>query len=410
MKRRSASRCSLEPWGNWRRSAIVAAVVAAMVPAIGSGTAGAASASAKAPKPGHWTQVTTAGLENITDIGLARGPNGVLHVVWASGRNPSMSIMDTPIAANGTVGKPVAIVKRVNQVTFPDATISGRTLHAFWNQAPNSGSTGEGTAEATWPAGGKHWNAGVGVTTAVNNNWDFGVSADTGADGQPWVAFVTGGGFEVLHYGHAERLISVSGCCVYNPGIGVDDRTSAAWLTWFSNVTNHVGVYAQQLKQNGTKVGGPIRLPGSNAGGDAIAVNSRTTATGLGHGLAGVYATYISGWPTTKHVYLIRLGAKKPVTISTLTNTSGSKLTADPFGRLWVAWYRAIIDQSELFVRRAASGASKFGKTVKVPLPKGTSTLWKVYINAQAKRLDVLALITVHGKLAYWSTQVLPPK
>jgi hypothetical protein len=45
-----------------------------------------------------------------------------------------------------------------------------------------------------------------------------------------------------------------------------------------------------------------------------------------------------------------------------------------------------------------------------VPLPKGTSTLWKVYLNAQAKRLDVLALLTVHGKLAYWSTQVLPPR
>jgi hypothetical protein len=283
-------------------------------------------------------------------------------------------------------------------------------LHAFWNQAPDSGSKGEGTAEATWPAGGKHWNAGVGVTTAVNNNWDLGVSADTGADGQPWVVFVTGGGFEALHYGHAARLISVSGCCVYNPGIGVDDHTSAAWLTWFSNVTHQVGVYARQLKPNGLPVGKQFRLPGSNAGGDAISVNSRTTATGLGHGRAGVYTTYISGWPTTKRVYLIKLGAKKPTTVSTLSNTSGSTLAADPFGRLWVAWYRAIIDQSELFVRRAASGASKFGKTVKVPLPKGTSTLWKVYINAQAKRLDVLALLTVHGKLAYWSTQVLPPK
>ena len=407
MKRRFASRFSATPRPIWRRLGIVSVAVTALIPAIDSGTASAATA---APKPGQWTQVTSAGQENITDIGLARGPNGVLHVVWPSGRNPNMSIMDTPISANGTVGKPAAIAKHINQVTFPDATLSGRTLHAFWNQAPDSGSKGEGTAEATWPAGGKHWNAGVGVTTAVNNNWDLGVSADTGADGQPWVVFVTGGGFEALHYGHAKRLISVSGCCVYNPGIGVDDHTSAAWLTWFSNVKNQVGVYARQLKPNGLPVGKPFRLPGSNAGGDAISVNSRTTATGLGHGRAGVYTTYISGWPTTKRVYLIKLGAKKPTTVSTLSNTSGSTLAADPFGRLWVAWYRAIIDQSELFVRRAASGASKFGKTVKVPLPKGTSTLWKVYVNAQAKRLDVLALMTVHGKLAYWSTQVLPPK
>jgi len=36
--------------------------------------------------------------------------------------------------------------------------------------------------------------------------------------------------------------------------------------------------------------------------------------------------------------------------------------------------------------------------------------LWKVYLSAQSSRLDVLALLTVHGNIAYWTTQVLPPK
>jgi hypothetical protein len=43
-------------------------------------------------------------------------------------------------------------------------------------------------------------------------------------------------------------------------------------------------------------------------------------------------------------------------------------------------------------------------------LPAGTSELWKVYLSAQAGRVDVLALLTVHGKIAYWATQLLPPK
>jgi hypothetical protein len=31
------------------------------------------------------------------------------------------------------------------------------------------------------------------------------------------------------------------------------------------------------------------------------------------------------------------------------------------------------------------------------------------FSSAQAGRLDVLALLTVHGQTAYWAAQVLPP-
>jgi hypothetical protein len=98
------------------------------------------------------------------------------------------------------------------------------------------------------------------------------------------------------------------------------------------------------------------------------------------------------------------------VVAGTLTGgASGTTLAADPAGRLWVGWYRSTSSKSALFVRRAAAGASQFGAVQQVRLPKGTSILWKAYINAQAGRLDVLALLTVHGKTAYWATQVLPP-
>src|SRR5262249_24246652 len=44
----------------------------------------------RAPIPGHWRQVTAAGLENFADIGLVRGRDGVLHVLWTSGsRRPA---------------------------------------------------------------------------------------------------------------------------------------------------------------------------------------------------------------------------------------------------------------------------------------------------------------------------------
>jgi hypothetical protein len=358
----------------------------------------------------HWTRATAAGQQNIADIGLVRGTNGTLHVLWTNGKTGSVDAYDTPIAPGGAVGQPVVITAHLNQATFPDATGWDGELHAFWNQVSNAGKKFTGTAVATWPAGGRHWDPVTGVSPALNDFWGSSVAAATGADGQPWVAFTDEGGFEVSHFGHAKRQINISACCVYNPGVGVDDSTAAAWLTWYSNTTGQGGIYAQQLNQNGSKVGAAIRLPGSDTGGNAVQPNQRTTATGLGPGRSGVYVSYLSGYPDATHVDVIRLGSRAPVVAGTLTGgASGTTLAADPAGRLWVAWYRGTVGNPALFVRRASAGASKFGAVQQVPLPSGTSTLWKAYINAQAGRLDVLALLTVHGKTAYWATQVLPP-
>jgi hypothetical protein len=54
----------------FRTSSIAAAAGTLLV----AGTASAAGhASLQAPLPGHWRQVTAAGLENFADIGLVRG-------------------------------------------------------------------------------------------------------------------------------------------------------------------------------------------------------------------------------------------------------------------------------------------------------------------------------------------------
>lgn len=391
------------------RAALVAAASAVLFCGASSVTAAAPARQAMVPRPGHWTQATLGNFINFADIGLVRGPNGVLHVLWTDGQHGAMVVYDTQILANGTVGKPVPITGHLNQATFPDATRSGRTMYAFWNQVPNKGSA-TGTAVASWPASGHGWKV-RSVEPTLSTSWDFGLAAATGADGHPWVAFVDGGnvGFEVWHNGHAPRQIPLPGCCGYNAGIGADSHTGAAWLTWFSNVTNHYGIQAQQLAKTGARVGRPIHMPGSSSGNAAVQTDQRTTATGLGHGLAGVYLSYLTGYPTAQKVKLMRLGAKTPATIATLSGTSGSTLAADPFGRLWVAWYRSSPDPV-IWLRRAGSGGSKFGATVRLSLPRGTSTLWKIYLSAQARRVDVLALVTVGSKTAYFATQVLPPK
>src|SRR5262245_15178439 len=107
--------------------------------AASSVTAAAPARPAKAPRPGHWTPVTLGDLENFADVGLVRGLNGTLHVMWTDGMpgipgTGTMVVRDTSILADGTVRKPVPITGHLSQATFPDATMSGRTMHAFWNQ------------------------------------------------------------------------------------------------------------------------------------------------------------------------------------------------------------------------------------------------------------------------------------
>jgi hypothetical protein len=61
-------------------------IAAAAGTLLAAGTASAAGhAPRQAPAPGQWRQVRANGLENFADIGLVRGLDGVLHVLWKSG-------------------------------------------------------------------------------------------------------------------------------------------------------------------------------------------------------------------------------------------------------------------------------------------------------------------------------------
>ena len=81
-------------------------------------------------------------------------------------------------------------------------------------------------------------------------------------------------------------------------------------------------------------------------------------------------------------------------------------VTANSAGGLWLAWTSGDGASPGLTVRESNSTVGKFGKPLRVALPSGTSTIWKVYVKAVKSRLDVAALLTRHGKTAYYFTQV----
>jgi hypothetical protein len=395
-----------------RRTAVFLAATTGLTVAVtGIGPARGATPAATALKLGRWTQVTGK-LSNINDVGLARGKDGVLHVLWTSGGTGHFQVADTPISAAGAVGKPVTIRSHLYSASDPDATVTSAGLAVFWN-AVQSNTPGSqiGTFEATHPSRGGAWKVASETPTAFS--WGDFVSASAGPDGSAWTDFGNSDGIVVHHYGHAPVQLKISGCCVYSEGVGIDSKTGAAWITYLSLRQHHLGIFAQRVTAAGRPAGSPILLPTSSEGGSPLTINQRVTATGLGGKRAGVYTTYRTGSPDTRAVNLLRLGSAHPINIakfSTVDEAGGSTLAVDPFGRVWVAWFRLINNRSALWVRRAKSGASNFGRTDQVKLPAGVHNVWKVYISAQARKLDIVALLTVHGKVAYWTTQVPPPR
>jgi hypothetical protein len=384
----------------------------------GAGMAGASAASpsrAAAGGPGHWSQVTASGTPIIADIGLVRGADGVLHVIWDQGTPIGREkILDTPIVASGTAARSVTIASGLYTVTDPDATATPGGLVAFWNGIQNSmPNSPQGTFEATRPVRGGHWSVGGNVPPLPAVPYlSSSDSAGTGSDGKPWVAFTGTDSLAVVHLGHPEKQLPPTACCVYEPGLATDGTAGTTWLAYMSLITGNAGVYVQRLSPTGAS-GAPARLPGSETSGNVFLASQRIGITGRGRGRGGVYVAYAVGWPAATALDLLKLGTRVPVKLATFggfaEELAGDTITAGPNGRLWVTWFDGNGTPPRLFVRASGTTGQTFGKTVPVALPAGTSVVYKVYTSAQAGRLDVIALLTRHGTTAYFATQVLLP-
>ena len=221
----------------------------------------------------------------------------------------------------------------------------------------------------------------------------------------------------VDHFGHPEvQLGPTNQCCVIEPGLGTDGQTGTTWITYASLISGQQGVFARQLQASGQPAGPAKLLPGSGAGGSALQPAQRVGTTGRGSGSGGVYAVYEHGFPDATALDVDRLGSSTPTAVAHFTGTAerlgGSTLAATPSGRLWVAWFFGNGTAPALFVRLSNAGATSYGTTEKIVLPAGTTAVWKVYLSAQATKVDVLALVTQHGNnsdAAYWDAQVPQP-
>jgi hypothetical protein len=366
--------------------------------------------------PGHWVQVTPKGTENIADVGLARGADGVLHVLWTAGSSGgNQKIIDTPIAPKGAPGKAVTIASGLFIASYPDATATPGGLYVLWNGDKTGNSNSPlGTFWATRPLKGGHWTLGGYVPKLTDvAETTTSETATTGGDGKPWISY-TNNALVVLHLGQKEAKIALRGCCAYFPGMATDGKSGVTWLAYMSNITGSEGLFLQKLSKNAAS-GKAVRLPGTVTAGNVYPLSQRIGLTGRGKGRGGVYVLYGAGYPSYTSLDLIVAGAAKPVKLATFggfTETvAGDTITAGPDGRLWATWWDGAGSPPQLFVRATTKATNTaFGKPVKVALPPNTDTIWRVYTSAQAGRLDVVALLGRGSNNAYWATQVPLPK
>jgi hypothetical protein len=395
--------------------ALVAPALAAP-PSAAANTSGIAKGSGIA-KSGGWAQVTPRGTDITADVGLARGNDGMLHVLWTTQKFESQAIMDTPISATGAVGRPVTITSHWFLANPPDATATSRGLYVFWNgqQSGKISKAKPAINEATRPLTGGNWS-GYGIAA---NLWDEAVedvtdTAAAGPHGRPWVAFTLTETLAI--YPTTDKTVQVippSGCCVYEPGLGLDGATNTMWVTYYSLISGHEGVFAQKLTSAGDASGPAVLLPKSESGGNVVEKLQRIGISGRGAGKAGVYVAYGSGYPSLLRVDVDRVGAAAPMVVAKAGADQSIGLVTlapGPGGRLWVAWELNAQAGPELFVSESNPAATSFGKPVRVSLPAGTGVLWKAYLNARGTDLDILALTSknINSPAAYFSRVIGP--
>jgi hypothetical protein len=175
----------------------------------------------------------------------------------------------------------------------------------------------------------------------------------------------------------------------YDPGIA-SDSTGRAVMAWYSNATNHLGVFAQDVNPaNGAPVGSAINMPGTSN--MSVGMIGRTPIVARPAG-GGFYVAYATGYPALNRIMLWRVGDGTSVVSKTTRNvTPTTTIAADANGRLWVVWTDVIKGSLHVLARRSNKQASYFGAVVDGGRPSGASSIYRLDANATAGALDVFA-------------------
>ncbi|HEY2162179.1 MAG TPA: hypothetical protein VGH24_12795 [Solirubrobacteraceae bacterium] len=373
--------------------------------------------AALAGGPGVWTKL--ADLDNVSaTAGMFRTADGALHVVWLAKKaadgthayGTSTLSVAGKLLATGTALSGWATLEPDPQL-FSDG--SGMRL-VFEGNTGASGCYFDGAIFTATSADGSTWNLVQGSlsshTVGVGN-----IAATSETDGTTPVTTFAGG--HLFHVGvdpscpassQDGTIAPTSGAFQSNPAIVTDPTTGAVWVAWYQSDARQ-GYWAEQILPTQAA---PVEAPGSaaTAGENNQPEEPVAIAARLGGGVYMAYCSATSRQPCA-HIDLWKVGSPRASVVPGSQNTTGARvaLTADPLGKLSVAWYNEA--KNVIHSVRTNTTATAWGVVRTTRPPAHTSQLTVVQAQGSSGRLDVLTVdepSTAGTPIGMFQTQILP--
>jgi len=360
-------------------------------------------ASAPAGPRGQWTRLPGT-VVNFAEPGLARTSDGVLHVLYVRKNGAKSELIHVAVTSAGKVGADSVALGGWSAMAHPDLLrMPDGTLRAFFGgiRSTAAGDDNDAMNTATAPASGARWTLQEGRAAQALYAYATTVTgAGLAKDGTPistWSG-TPGLGF---HFGvdpaDPDGKIPQSGCCLYNPDIGVDAASGQAWLGFSSNESASPGLFVNAIGRTAPQ-GGRKLAPGSVTGKNFGQPLNRTPITGR-IGAAGVFLVYGQGYPTWKTVAVWRVDSAKPQIVLKADGMKHANVAPAPDGRLWLMFERS----GTIYATRTNKAATKIGP-LSTLRPPGSKTVYQLGGEGSTGPLDLIA----NDGRGFWHQQVQP--
>ena len=364
---------------------------------------------------GKWSAVTSGGEQStISNIGVARTKDGVLHVVWQRDNGSAYDLLQSSISPSGSASAPVPIVTGWNSVGGADLVVGPNgELMAFWagNRTVDPSESLFGLNLATSTDGGKSW--ALTPSSIYTKFYAYGrtpsVAVFNGIPIQTWYYI----GEPVVHVG----LDPSPDVPLYSPP-GLNESIAAGSdgvaIAWCNGIDTPPGVWVAPVDpSSGAAAGDARRLPGSATVYDGKEVTSCPAAsrTALAARVGGgFFAAALAGYPSQTKVLVWQVGSPTSAVVAQTSQSfsiGAVALAAAPDGRIWVGWSASTSGGPTVYFRRSNRSATAWGAVVAVRAP--SDFFLNLDLDAQPDRLDVLGRFQSSNNIVnVFHTQVLP--
>lgn len=406
-----------------RRRALVLALLAAVIGIVLLG--GPASAA----REGRWDRITTQEQSSVSQIGLLRTQDGVLHVAWQREAGPTGNLFHTAVRASGELGATTPIV--TGWAGMGDAALvpeAGGGIRLFFNGTRTT-ITGEplfGLNTATAPPDGSSWSLAPASIFTGDFAYARTPAAALAPDGTPFQAWYSVGQ-TVVHRGLSPDTPTFpygsDAPNSFRQNLAADSSSGRMFVAWCSFGREPTGVFVQEVNTaSGAPAGGSQKLPGSTTafqGADHSTCNLERTPSRMplvARVGGGLYVAGAAGYPSLTRVLVWRLSPAGSLVQTIPVASSGQNHTAiaiaaAPDGTLVVGWAESGPGPAVVHLRRSDETGAVFGSPVAVRPPAGAVDLPNLDLAAQTDRVDVVGRFgTATGTVDLWHTQASPPK